>query len=242
MSAKLKPAPKSQSTKALLPEYDAGAIQHIPAVVTLEGGRANVTLIYDPNAQEKTFDQHLDEYEMRAGIKTDDLPDDEVDAAVAQALLEAQCWLFDTVITDIEGIGAEGEERPVEWRSIAFSPERKKAVVEQAILYTLPMQAKAVAARPSWSSNFARSTTRLLCHFNGRELETFHTMKPADSKTLDEFRALWAKGGTGLQVASLYETLEGKGSGYKGGIIPRHHKASAVIGHCALQGRVIGKK
>lgn len=243
MSApKAKLAPKTSPDKSASPQYDASAIQRIPAVVTLEGGRANVTLVYNPNAQGKSFDAHLDEYEMRAKLDTDGLPDEEVDAAQLQALTDAACWLFDTVIEDVEGIGAEGEEKPLEWRSLIFTPERKKAVVDQAILYALPMQAKAVTSRPSWSANFGRSTTLLACHFDGREVETSHSMKPADNKTLDEFRALWAKGGTGLQVAPLYEALEGKGTGYKDGIIPKHHRAAAVIGHCALQDRVIGKK
>ena len=223
-------------------EYDAGVVQRIPAIVSLEEGRAEVTLLYNPNAQGKSFDEHLAEYSRRSKPPASDDEDADVSETSGQALLDAACWLFDTVIQDVEGIGEAGEEKPIEWRSMIFAPEHKKAVVEQSILFALPLQPKPLATRPSWKSTFGRSTTRLLCHFDGQEIETSHTMRHADNKTLQEFRTIWAKGGTGLELAALYETLKGEGKGYRGGTIPTHHKAAAVIGHCLVQDRVLGKK
>lgn len=222
-------------------EYDAAARQRIPCVFATADGRVPVTLVFDPRPERaESFDRSLREYARKLAAAQGDAAED---AAAAQAVLAATTWLFDRHVVDLEGVGEEGEEKPENWLDF-FSPLEKRRAVEQAILFCYPVEDGKAAARPSWSSLRA-SVTRLRCFFDGFEIETAHTLRKADGKTINEFLALMAKSQDHSPVmselAGLYDRLKVGSKGYKGGLVPLHHKAVVTVTHISRQQEVARK-
>jgi|ERR1041384_868867 hypothetical protein len=228
-------------------EYDATARQRIPALLPTEAGALPITLIFEPQPHNQPFDKLLAEYTRRlSALPVTDTAEDEGEARTL-AQLDAAGWLFDQVIVDVEGIGIEGEEKPANWLEF-FTPQEKNAVVLNAILsgYALPEAAHS-GARLSWQS-LAGSVTRLRVLFDGRELDVRHTLKKADTKTLREFGALLDKIQAGanavnlmFELVTVYNRLQLTTHGYKGGIVPAHHRAFAVLAHLTRQLQVTRK-
>lgn len=228
-------------------EYDATERQRIPAILATEDGAARVTLIVDPCAGGKTFDQHLREYVRRAAKVRDTETDEEAVLAREEAQFAAAEALFDAVVADIEGLGDE-DEKPDDWKGLIGVQEKRNAV-DSAILFAQTVEDEKVSGKPSWKS-LGNATTRLRCLVNGREVVTRHTLKKADSHAANEFLKLLAKASTGGQfrydtlifdLAASYDLHKIGARGYKGGVVPAHHKAQVYISHVRRQLKAIRK-
>ena len=216
--------------------YDADAPQRIPAHFAVDGEEYSIVLVAAP-----VLDTHLMSY-----AKQCTRADDELDTT---ATLDAAVWLFDAVITDVEGIGEEGEEKPGDWRDF-FSPQEKAAVVNNAILACYPVEppTEKTDKRLSWKMQTRVAKTTLRAFFDGREIETTHVLRKADAKTLSEFATIMGRvftpksGGDARmgELAALYDRLHESHEGYAGRV-PLHHKSAALIGHLARQSMALRK-
>lgn len=234
-------ADKPPDEDAAPAEYDATGRQHIPSLLATEEGAAAVTLIFEPCAKRRSFDHHLREYVRRLSAIRETETDDEAFLAREEAQLSAAEWLFDTVITDIEGLGDEAD-KPANWREFIGAHEKRNAV-DTAILFTNTLDDKKTDGKPSWKS-LGGAVTRLYCLANGREVETRHTLKKADSKIANEFLGLLSKAASNgslkydaliFDMAALYDRLKIGARGYRDGVVPAHHKARVVIAHVNRQ-------
>jgi hypothetical protein len=226
-------------------EYDATARQRIGAQIGTAGGTFPVTLIFDPQAgPHSTFDRTLKEYVRRlSAVPATDTADEEAEAR-ALAQLDAAAWLFDTLMVDVEGIGAEEEAKPADWKTF-FTPQEKNGVVMNAILFGVPLEDRAASgARVSWAA-LAVSATKLRVLFDGHNLDTRHGLKKGDTPTMREFGQQLEKMQRGesvmFELAALYDRLKVSAKPYKDGIVPVHHKAFALLGHLSTQLRVTRK-
>jgi hypothetical protein len=228
-------------------EYDATARQRIPVLLPSEGGPLAVTFIYDPQAPgpHGTFDRALKEYVRRLSAVPVTTTAEEEAEAHALAQLDAAGWLFDSFIVDVEGVGAEGEQKPADWKNY-FTPQEKNRVVLGAILEATPLDdgGNPAGAR-SWSA-LAISSLRLRVPFDGWQIDTRHSLKKADGKTLRDFGALLERlnqsgASVMFELAAIYDRLKVSAGGYKGGIVPVHHRAFAALGHLSTQARVTKK-
>ncbi|HLL74803.1 MAG TPA: hypothetical protein VK421_06020 [Pyrinomonadaceae bacterium] len=228
-------------------EYDATERQRIPAILATEDGAVSVTLVFEPCAKGKSFDHHLREYVRRLSQVRETETDEGAVLAREEAQLAAAEWLFDAVVTDIEGLGDE-DEKPDDWKMLIGAHEKRNCV-DSAILYTQTLEDEKAGGKVSWKS-LGLAGTRLRCLSNGREVVTRHTLKKADAKVANEFLALFAKvasGGTLKQdvlifdLAALYDRLKIGARGYRGGVVPAHHKAPVVTAHVTRQLRAVRK-
>lgn len=225
-------------------EYDATARQRVGLRVQTDAGLQSVAFVFDPQPQGRPFDKLLAEYARRfdAVPKTETAEEEAEARALAQ--VDASAWLFSQVMVDVEGMG---DERPANWQD-HFTPQEKHVAILNGVLYavTLPHTGPQ-GVRVSWAA-LAGAVMRLRVLFDGHDIETRHTLKKADNAILREFGALLEKTqrdatSTGLMfdLAALYDRLKLTAHGYKGGIIPPHHRALAVLNHLTTQASVTRK-
>jgi hypothetical protein len=233
-------------------EYDATSRQRAPVLLGGDEGLIKVALIFDPCANGKSFDTHLREYVRRlTTIKETETARDEM-LARASTELSAAVWLFGTVIVDAELIGDDGEvldeEKPEEWRSMIGETEKLQAV-ENIILHGYVVNDDKPAGQPSWKS-LGGSLTRLRCLYEGREVETRHTLRKVDTRIINDYLTLTSKAAEEgsakialimFDLAALYDRVKIGARGYKGGVVPAHHKAAVFGAHAQRQVRAIRK-
>lgn len=226
--------------------YDSEARQRIPVTLMLDSGRYEIALACEP-----LRDETLVNYARlcEAANASESAEDEDEGATQLAALANASGWLFSVLMTDVEGIGEEGEEKPADWREI-FGPRERQAILNSAVFdieAVSPPEAKK-GARPSWGSHLRSVITRLRVPFNGRTVEVSHTLRKADAAQLGAFLSLYrtafGMGRAGdahmAQFAAGYDALHVAHANYKGPV-PMHHKGAAYISHMTRQGAAVRK-
>jgi hypothetical protein len=225
--------------------YDSEARQRIPITVIWDE-RFDLTLTAEP-----VRDETLRAYAQKCELAAAETPDaEDVGAAQLAAAATATAWLFDALMSDVEGIGEEGEEKPADWRDI-FSPEEKGEIMRRAVFgyEVLEPPAAKKGARPAWGSHLRAVVTRMRVPFNGRPVDVSHTLRKPDAAQLGEFQTLSARTllGRGLEMdanlekfAAGYDRLHVSHEHYNGPV-PMHHKAFAYIAHMTRQGAAVRK-
>src|ERR1041384_210151 len=226
-------------------EYDVTAIQRVPVRFILGEEVIPLTLTLDPNAQGRSIDYHIQEYARRAVPAEDAETDESLAAARESAQVEAMGYLFNTLMTKLEGL----DGLPTDWRSI-FSPKEKQSIVERS-LFAVQVVAPTLSrrhGRPMWGEQFRHSTIRLRSFFDGRDVDTVHVLRKPDASLLRDFNATLAKAyvtGPGdaaaLELVPFWDKLRVEARNYKQGIVPVHHKAMAVLSHLLRQAQVVRK-
>lgn len=216
--------------------FDSEARQRIPVVVVLDGEQYGVTLIAEP-ALDATLSAYAQKCQQANAAESDE--DEGAGASQFSAALGAVGWLFDVLMTDVEGMGEEGEETPAGWRNI-FGPQEKATIIDRAIfgIEIVPPAPAKKGKRPKWGAALVGATTRLRAPFCGELVEVTHTLRRPDAKQAGEFAALHAgtagmvRGGDANleKYAAGYDALHISHENYKGPV-PLHHRAVAYVAH-----------
>jgi len=216
--------------------YDSEARQRIPVTLWQDAGRLDVTLICEP-----VSDTTLIHYaHMVASANAEDATEEAEDAARRFGELNrAGCWLFDVLMSGVEGVGEEGEELPDDWRERLFGPLEKAELINRAILgveFIAPPPAPQ-SARPSWAAQSRAVVGRFRVPFNARMVDVSHTLSRPDAARLGEFMArqveMRSSGSPGENMENFargYDALHVSHTGYRGDP-PLHHKAFAYAAH-----------
>lgn len=241
------PAPETAKTKDPT-AYDSEARQRIPVTLLLDDGRYNLALVCEP-VTDAVMLQYSRMCEEAGAVESEEEEDD--GAAQLGGYAKAVEWLFASLMSDVEGIGEDGEEKPEDWREI-FGPVDKQEIIDKAVFRLEPVEppSKKKKRRPSWGSHLRAVVNRFRVPFDGRTVEVSHTLRKADAKQLGEFAALHSRtlalirsraGDANLQkYAEGYDALHVSHEGYKGAV-PMHHKAVAYIAHMTRQGAAVRK-
>lgn len=237
--------PKEEQGKAS-PCYDSEARQRIPVTLILDDGRYDVALVCEP-----ATDAVLLSYARlcEAADASESAEDEDAGAAQIGATAGAVGWLFGVLMSDVEGVGEEGEEKPADWREI-FGPQERQAIVDRALFGIEPVEPPPAkkGKRPAWGSHLRAVVNRFRVPFNGRTVDVSHTLRKADARQLGEFVSLYGRtfgrgraGDANMEkFAAGYDRLHVAHSGYRGAV-PMHHKAVAYIGHMTRQGAALRK-
>ncbi len=235
-------------------EFDAGARQRWPMLIAADDGPLVVAFIYDPHAPgpHGTFDRALREYVRRRSAVPATTTPEEADEARALAQLDAAAWLFDSFVVDVEGVGAEGEEKPRDWQSY-FTPQEKNRTLFENLFDVASLDAEGSPAARSWSA-LAVSSFRLRAPFDGGRVDTRHTLRKGDTAALrahgwllELMADVTASSAVEMvlhfapEYAALYDRLKVSAGGYAGGVVPVHHKAFAAFAHLSTQARAVRK-
>jgi hypothetical protein len=216
--------------------YDSTARQRLPVSLWGEEGRVDVTLICEPLADTTlvTFAR------MMAAALAAEAPEEDGDTALKLGGMNAAgCWLFDVLMSGVEGIGEEGEEVPSDWRDRLFGPLEKAELINAAVfgIEPIPTPVTKTKARPSWAASTGAVVNRFRVPFGNRMIEVSHTLRRPDSQRLAAFNAAQAQaggadklGGNIEEFASGYDALHVAHSGYRGAV-PMLHKARAYSYH-----------
>jgi hypothetical protein len=216
--------------------YDSEARQRIPVTLWQDAGRLDVTLICEP-----VSDTTLIHYARMVTAANAEDADEEVEDAARRfgGLNRAGCWLFDVLMSGVEGVGEEGEELPDDWRDRLFGPLEKAEVINRAILgveFVAPRPAPQ-PARPSWAAQSRAVVNRFRVPFNARMVDVSHTLSRPDAARLGEFMArqveMRSSGSPGANMENFacgYDALHVSHAGYRGDP-PLHHKAFAYAAH-----------
>jgi hypothetical protein len=219
--------------------YDSEARQRIPVSLWQDEGRCDVTLICEP-----VGDETLANYaRMVAQADASEAAEEDEGENVARqlgGLNAATAWLFKVLMTDIEGYGLEGEEKPGDWRERLFGPAEMAGILNRAIFAFEPVPPPAAKqkARPSWASQQSRAVvSRFRAPFNARTVDVAHTLRRPDAARLGEYVVLQSQmrntGSPGVNLekfAAGYDSLHVSHEGYRGRV-PPHHKALAYVYH-----------
>jgi hypothetical protein len=226
--------------------FDADARQHIPVSLLTDDGRYDVALVCEP-ALDAVMLQYARLCE-KAGA-ADSAEDEDLGAAQHAAASSAVSWLFDRLMSDIEGIGDEGEEKPTDWRDI-FSQQDRQTIIDRAVFGLEPVEppAQKKKVRLTWGSHLRAVINRARAPFDGRLVDVSHTLRKADAKQLGEFVALYARtygrgraGDANMPAfAAGYDALHVADEGYRGDV-PMHHKMAAYVHHMTRQGAAVRK-
>lgn len=223
--------------------FDSTARQRVPVILVAGEEEFEVALILDP-----INDGALMRYSKACEAASDEEEEDDALAGRLRAAATASTVLFDAVVTDIEGIGEEGEERPETWREF-FSADEKSGFLNEAVFgyrYVEPKQAKK-GKKPRWGQDLRNMTTRVAFPFEGRSVETSHTLRKADAKVYGEFNALMSRVGSVrgldahmLTLAAWYDEHHVAHQRYTGDV-PRHHRAAVFVLHMTRQKAAVRK-
>lgn len=226
--------------------YDSEARQRIPVTLLLDDGRYDLTLVCEP-LRDGTFASYARLCE--AATAAESAEDEEGGVTQLGALARAVGWLFSALMSDVEGVGEEGEEKPTDWREI-FGPQEQQTIIDRAVFGGESVEAPPAkkGKRPAWGSHLRSVITRLRVPFNGRTVEVSHTLRKADAAQLGEFLSLYGstygRGRAGdaflEKFAAGYDALHVAHANYKGPV-PMHHKAVAYITHMTRQGAAVRK-
>jgi len=242
------PPVKADRTREAPAVYDAEARQLIPVTLLLDDGRYNLALVCEP-VTDAVMLQYSRMCEEAGAVESDE--EEEDGSAQLSGYAKALEWLFTALMSDLEGIGEDGEERPDDWREI-FGPLEKQEIIDKAVFKLEPVEppAKKKKRRPVWGSHLRAVVNRFRVPFNGGTVEVSHTLRKADAKQMGEFAALHTRtlvairsraGDANLQkYAEGYDALHVSHEGYKGAV-PMHHKAVAYIAHMTRQGAAVRK-
>ena len=230
--------------------YDSEARQRIPVTILLDDGRYDVALVCEP-ASDAVLLRYAKLCEAADAAEEAEEAEEgeELGAAQLTATSRAVSWLFKALMSDVEGIGEEGEEKPADWRAI-FGVGEREAIIDRAVFgveFVAPPAPKK-GARPRWGSHLRAVVNRFRVPFDGRTVEVSHTLRKADAPQLAAFVSLYARtAGRGRvadanleQFAAGYDALHVAHAGYKGGV-PMHHKAAAYVHHMTRQGAAVRK-
>jgi hypothetical protein len=226
--------------------YDSEARQRIPVTLLLEGEAFDVTLVCEP-VSDAALVNYAAMCEQANAVES--AGDEDISAAQLSGTINTAASLFNALMSDIEGVGEEGEEKPTDWRDI-FGPREKATVIDRAIFgieQIAPPPARK-GARPKWGPSLRSVVTRLRVPFSGRMIDVSHTLRKADAKQLGEFSALYgrtlgmSRGGDAImeRLAVFYDWLHIAHAGYRGPV-PMHHRAVALVAHLTRQGATVRK-
>jgi hypothetical protein len=239
-----------QSTAPITPIlYDADAEQRIPFSVEFDGEAYEPIYVLGPQTDAALieYDKQMDR-RLRAADKKQSGRRDAMESE--DSSVDAGAWLFSDRAVSVEGMGAEGEELPADWKD-RIDDSDKADIINTAYLAVgrVPLPVATPGKRLPWghrSMGTARIPIRAL--FGGYQLDLVHereNLPPADMKDiLGEFNSIrkqtWIVGGTHIggagemiippksqRLAALYDKLGYKATGYAGRV-PMHHKAFVV--------------
>jgi hypothetical protein len=230
------PAQDEEESEDAVAVYDSEARQRIPVTLWQDAGRLDVTLVCEP-----VSDTTLIHYAgMVASASAEDATEEGEDAARRfGGQNRAACWLFDVLMSGVEGVGEEGEELPDDWRDRLFGPLEKAELIDRAILGVefVPPRPAPQSARPSWAAQSRAVVGRFRVPFNARMVDVSHTLSRPDAARLGEFMArqveMRSSGSPGANMENFargYDALHVSHAGYRGDP-PLHHKAFAYAAH-----------
>jgi hypothetical protein len=223
--------------------YDADARQSIPATLECDGELFPVILTAEP-----LTDKVLTDYAKKCEAASEGHGSDDAVAVQVRTNLDGLSWLFNQVMSDIEGVGEEGEERPEDWRDI-FSAREKAAVIDASLFAVEVLELPpSTSKRPSWHGQLKNVTTKLRTYFNGQQVVTSHVLRKEDAQTYADFTALISRAVTSvrivenhmLKLAGWYDALHVSHEGYVGRV-PTFHKALVAWSHLSRQASVLRK-
>lgn len=226
--------------------YDSEARQRIPVTLLLDDGRYDVALVCEPVSGAVLL-RYAKLCERADAAET--LDDEDEGSAQLAATSRAVGWLFKALMSDVEGIGDDGEEKPEDWREI-FGPLERGEIIDRAVFgveFIEPPPPKK-DARPKWGSHLRAVVNRFRVPFNARMVEVSHTLRRADAARFADFWPNYARTlGRGRaadanleKFAAGYDALHVAHAGYRGGV-PLHHKAAAYVHHMTRQGAAVRK-
>jgi hypothetical protein len=240
------PSEPKEEQGAASPCYDSEARQRLPVTLWQDDGRCDVTLVCEP-----LIDVTMANYvRMVTEANAAESFEDEAAGERIGELNAAGCWLFDVLMSGVEGFGEEGEEAPPDWRDLLFGPLEKVDIINRGVfgVETVPPPPERKAKRRSWAAQSRAVTTRLRVSFGGRMIPVSHTLRRPDAHRFGEFALLHAQLlGLGKPDENLeklvagYDALHTAHEGYKGPV-PKHHKAAAYVAHMTRQGASIRAK
>lgn len=247
----------AQSTAVL---YNADAKQRIPFRLDNEGETVEVAFIL--NAQ---TDDAIAEYDRLKSERYFAADEEETGEAAAMESSDesfrAAVWLLKDRLLDAEGFGADGEEKPENWKDLVFEDDRDRAaVIDEAYLaaQVVPAPLAPKGKLIPWTRPTARrSIINLLAAFNGFQLRLTHerTGRPTADQ-ITEFKSIkksrYVVQGTKLgqqeimippkarRFGALYDALGFTATGYAGRV-PLHHKTLVVIHDLDKQAEAVRK-
>lgn len=223
--------------------FDSTAPQRVPIILLADGDEFEATLVLNP-----VSDTALMRYSKACEEAAEEDEADDALTSRLRAAADASAVLFDAIAEDLEGVGEEGEVKPETWREM-FSAHEKSAILEQAVFgyeYVEPRRA-AKGKRPRWGQDLRNVTTRVRVPFEGRMVETSHTLRKADAKVYGEYLALMSRAASAravdahmLKLAAWYDEHHVAHQGYKGDV-PRHHRAAVFVLHMTRQKAAVRK-
>lgn len=112
--------------------YDSEARQRIPVTLLLDDGRYDVALVCEP-ASDAVLLRYASLCEAAAAAETaNDDEEEEAGTRLFTGLSRAVNWLFKTLMSDVEGVGDEGEPKPADWREI-FGAREREEIIDRAV-------------------------------------------------------------------------------------------------------------
>lgn len=160
----------------------------------------------------------------------------ETDVSITAAAGALRLW--SSLILNVEGYGAPGEELPENWKDLVPAEEKLQVIDDLLFTEVLEDAPGGLSVPRSWAGlSEATKTIRLRAYCDGREVFVEHTFRAKTAEDVMSFDRLRAGARLSKNAMTLRPSMKPKGALYDrmiketdgySGPVPLHHKALVI--------------